>query len=88
MYQCRHEACRFDPFVGKIRWRREWQPTPVFLPGEFHGEEPGRLHPWCCNELDTTEQLTLSLDVLIKAVHDPEQYCHIPMRKEVIQSGK
>ena len=28
---------RFDPWVGKIRWRRKWQPTPVFLPGNFHG---------------------------------------------------
>ena len=27
---------RFDPWVGKIHWRREWQPTPVFLPGESH----------------------------------------------------
>ena len=26
--------CRFDPWVGKILWRRKWQPTPVFLPGE------------------------------------------------------
>ena len=25
-----------DPWVGRIPWRREWQPTPVFLPGEFH----------------------------------------------------
>ena len=29
--------CRFDPWVGKIPWRRAWQPTPGFLPGEFHG---------------------------------------------------
>ena len=28
----------FDPWLGKIPWRREWQPTPVFLPGEFHGQ--------------------------------------------------
>ena len=28
----------FDPWVGKIPWRRAWQPTPVFLPGESHGE--------------------------------------------------
>ena len=28
----------FDPWVGKIRWRRAWQPTPVFLPGESHGQ--------------------------------------------------
>ena len=29
---------RFDPWVRKILWRREWQPTPVFLPGKFHGQ--------------------------------------------------
>ena len=34
--QCRR--CGFDPWVGKIPWRRKWQPTPVFLPGEFHGQ--------------------------------------------------
>ena len=28
----------FDPWVGKITWRREWLPTPVFLPGKFHGQ--------------------------------------------------
>ena len=34
--QCRRP--RFDPWVRKIPWRREWQPTLVFLPGEFHGQ--------------------------------------------------
>ena len=35
--QCwRHKRCRFDPWVGKILWRRAWQPTPVFLPGDSH----------------------------------------------------
>jgi len=28
----------FDPWVGKIPWRRTWQITPVFLPGESHGQ--------------------------------------------------
>ena len=28
----------FDPWVGKIPWRWGWQPTPVFFPGEFHGQ--------------------------------------------------
>ena len=28
---------RFNPWIKKTPWRREWQPTPVFLPGEFHG---------------------------------------------------
>ena len=37
--QCRrHKRHRFDPWVGKIPWRRAWQPTPVFLPGESHGQ--------------------------------------------------
>ena len=34
--QCRRPG--FDPWVGKITWRREWLPTPVFLPGEFQGQ--------------------------------------------------
>ena len=29
---------RLDPWVGKIPWRRKWQPTPVFLPGKSHGQ--------------------------------------------------
>ena len=28
----------FNPWAGKIPWRREWLPTPLFLPGEFHGQ--------------------------------------------------
>ena len=36
----------FDPWVGKIPWRRAWQPTPIFLPGEYPWtEEPGGLQP-------------------------------------------
>ena len=40
--QCRrHKRCRFDPWVGKIPWRRVWQLIPVFLPGESpRTEEP------------------------------------------------
>ena len=34
--QCRRP--RFDPWVSKVPWRREWQPTLVFLPGEFHAQ--------------------------------------------------
>ena len=33
-----HRRRRFDPWVGKIIWRRAWQPSPVFLPGESHGQ--------------------------------------------------
>ena len=28
----------FDPWVGKIPWRRKWQPTPIFLPGKSQGQ--------------------------------------------------
>ena len=39
--QCRrHKRCRFDPWVGKIPWRRKWQRIPVFLLGESHRQEP------------------------------------------------
>ena len=34
----RWRRLRFDPWVRKMPWRREWLPTPVFLPGEFHGQ--------------------------------------------------
>ena len=37
--QCRrHKGRRFNLWVGKMSWRREWQSTPVFLPGKFHGQ--------------------------------------------------
>ena len=43
--QCKRcKRCTFNSWVGKIPWRRAWQPTPVFLPGESPWtEEPGRL---------------------------------------------
>ena len=48
------------PGLGKIPWRREWLPTPVFLPGEFHGERSlVGYSPWGCKESDTTRQLRL-----------------------------
>ena len=37
--QCRRcKRCEFDPWMGKIPWRRAWQSTPVSLPGESHGQ--------------------------------------------------
>ena len=37
--QCRrHKRHWFNPWVGKIPWRRKWQPTPLFLPGKSHGQ--------------------------------------------------
>ena len=46
----------FDPWVGKIPGRREWLPTPVFLPGEFHGQRSlAGYSPWGHEESDTIE---------------------------------
>ena len=48
----------FDPWVGKIPWRRKWQPTPVFLPGKSHGQRSLVGYcPWGRKESDTTERL-------------------------------
>ena len=45
----------FDPWVGKIPWRRKWQPTPVLLPGESQGQRSLVGHsPEGCTELDMT----------------------------------
>ena len=50
----------FDSWVGKIPWRKEWQPTPVFLPGESHEQRSLLCYRlWGHKDLNTTEQLTV-----------------------------
>ena len=49
------------PWVGKIPWRREGLPTPIFLPGELHGQRSLEgYRPWDCKESDTTDRLALT----------------------------
>ena len=57
--QCgRHEGYGLSAWVGRILWQRAWQPTPVFLPGESHGQRSlAGCSPWGRKESDTTEQL-------------------------------
>ena len=44
------------PWVRKIPWRRKWQPTPVFVPGESHGQRSlAGYSPWGRQESDTIE---------------------------------
>ena len=59
--QCRRPG--FDPWRSKMPWRRKWQPTPVFLPGESHGQKSlvgqrnlAGYSPWGRKELDGTRQ--------------------------------
>ena len=52
----------FDPWVRKIPWRWAWPPTPVFLPGESHGQRSLEGYSPCGHkESDTTERLSLSI---------------------------
>ena len=59
---CQCKRCRrhrFDPWVKKVTWRRKWQPTPVFLSGESHGQRSlAGYSPQGLRELDATEQLS------------------------------
>jgi len=59
--------------VWSLGWRREWLPTPVFLPGEFHGQ---RAIVHRVAELDITEQLTLSL---LHSISQPQQIQELPL---------
>ena len=46
----------FDPWIGKIPWRREWQTTPLVLPGQSPGQRSlVGYNLWGCKEMDTTE---------------------------------
>ena len=52
----RPKRLEFDPLVGKISWRRAWQSTLVFLPGESHEQRsPAGYNPWGYKESDMTE---------------------------------
>ena len=56
----------FNPWVGRISWRRKWQPIPVFFPGKSHGQRSlVGYSPWGCKESDTTEQLHFTRFVIV-----------------------
>ena len=59
MQQVKNPPAMQETWAGKIPWRKERLPTPVFWPGEFH-----RLYsPWGHKEPDTTERLSLSVSI-------------------------
>ena len=52
-YACQCRRHRFNSWVGKVPWRRKWQPTPVFLPGKSHGQRSlAGYSPWGRKESD------------------------------------
>ena len=59
-----------NSWVRKIPWRREWLPTPVFLPEEFHGQRNLEGYsPWGHKESSTTEHTRISLGNHYSAYH-------------------
>ena len=66
----------FDPWVGKIPWRRGWLPTPVFWPGEFHGLYSSRGR----KELDTTEIFTHWASSVAPMVKNPPSMKETPIQ--------
>ena len=85
LLQC--ESPGFDPWVGKISWRKErLPPTPVFWPGEFHG----LYSLWSGKESDTTEWLSLSAPW--KKSYDKPRQCikkqthHLPIKIHIIKA--
>ena len=68
-FTCQCSRCRFDPWVGKISWRRKWHPTPVFLAWKIlWTEEPGGLqsmglqkvrHDWVTKHIHKRKELSL-----------------------------
>ena len=62
---CPQMRPRFDPWVRKILWRRKWLSTPVFLPGESHGQRSlAGYSPWGYPGSDTTEHARANVGVV------------------------
>ena len=78
------------PWVGKIPWRRKWQPTPVFLLRKFNGQRGlvGWYSPWGCKESETTERLHFSFTLdkhtqRKREKDDTERACHMKIQAEI-----
>ena len=62
-----HDLATSLSLFSFMHWRRKWHPTPVFLPGESHGQSVlAGYSPWGRKESDRTERQTLSLSKLLK----------------------
>ena len=71
---CQCRRCEFDPWVGKIPWRRKWQPTPVLLLGKSHGQRSlVGYRPWGQKEVAITEWLSAHTSFLQWVVFVPDQ---------------
>ena len=66
-----------DPWVGKIPWRRAWEPTPVFMPEECHGQRSlVGYSPWGRKELDSTRSNLARMRILKVDAPAPSTLSH------------
>ena len=73
----------FDPWVRKIPWTRKWQPTPVCLPGESHGQRSLEGYsPWGCKESTRLNNFTFIYTFI--ALGKSLYYCFIVLGKSFI----
>ena len=84
-YQCRrHRRRRFSPWVRKIPWRRKWQPTPAFLPGESHGQRSlVGYSPQGRRESDTTKGLSTNKCTHAKHSNDTPSGSQTPKKTDI-----
>ena len=78
-WQCRrHKRCRFNSWDGKIPWRRRWQPTPLFLPGESHGQRSlVGYSSWGLTQLsDWVTKQCVCFNVALSIGPPPLPHCH------------
>ena len=83
---CQCTGLRFDPWVGKIPWRRKWQHITLFLPGEFHGQKSlAGYSPWGHTESDMTEATAKHSDKCYKENETFEKYSSVNQRFSLIR---
>ena len=72
--KCSTAFSQFNPWVRKIAWRREWLPTPVSLPREFHGQRrlvgySSRDHKYSETTVIYTQKPTKKRDLMVCSFH-------------------
>ena len=84
----RDMRCRFYRWVRRVPWRRAWQPTSVFLPGDSHGQRNlSDYSPWGHKELDTTEATEHTCITSGKCSGCRDQHSHSPTALCQLQIG-
>ena len=85
---------QFDPWVGKIPWKKAWQPTPGFLPGEFHGQrslagyspQSGKALEYL-DKLTSFNRITASIHCIITACSSPVLWTECLGRDQIKKTG-